>query len=53
MTRWIVAVSVVALGAVALGGMFPPAAAAQVRIGVNVGVPAPVVVDRIGVIDPG
>ena len=44
MARWIVAVSIVALGVVALGGAFSPAAAADVRIGVNIGVPAPVVV---------
>jgi len=44
MTRWIVAVSIVALGVASLGGMCSPAAAADVRIGVNVGVPAPVVV---------
>jgi hypothetical protein len=44
MTRWIVAVSIFALGIVSLGGMFSPAAAADVRIGVNIGVPAPVVV---------
>ena len=44
MTRWIVAVSIFGLGVVSLGGMCSPAAAADVRIGVNVGVPAPVVV---------
>ena len=44
MTRWIVAVSIFALGVVSLGGMFSPAAAADVRIGVNFGLPAPVVV---------
>ena len=44
MTRWIVAVSIFALGVVALGGALSPAAAADVRIGVNIGVPAPVVV---------
>jgi hypothetical protein len=42
MTRWLV-VSVVALGVVALG-MSSPAFANDVRIGVNFGVPAPVVV---------
>ena len=44
MARWVLAVSIVALGVVALGGAFSPAAAADVRIGVNIGVPAPVVV---------
>jgi hypothetical protein len=44
MTRWIVAVSIFALGVVSLGGVFSPAAAADVRIGVNIGVPTPVVV---------
>ena len=44
MARWIVAVSIVALGVVAFAGELSPAAAADVRIGVNIGVPAPVVV---------
>jgi hypothetical protein len=43
MTRWILAVSVFALGALSVGGASSPAAAADVRIGVNIGVP-PVVV---------
>ena len=44
MTRWIVAVSIFALGVVTFDGALSPAAAADVRIGVNVGVPAPFVV---------
>ena len=44
MTRWIVAVSIAALGVLALGGAFSPAAAGDVRVGVHFGVPAPVVV---------
>jgi hypothetical protein len=44
MTRWIVAVSIFTLGVVGLGGAPSPAAAGDVRVGVNIGVPAPVVV---------
>src|SRR5882672_3445726 len=44
MARWIVAVSIVALGIVAFAGELSPATACDVRIGVNFGVPAPVVV---------
>lgn len=44
MTRWIVVLSTFALGVATLGGALSPAAAADVRIGVNFGVPAPVVV---------
>ena len=43
MTRWIVAVSIFALGVVALGGALSPAAAADVRVGVHIGVPGIVV----------
>ena len=60
MTRWIVAVSIFTLGVVALGGALSPAAAADVRVGVNIGVPgvvvvppAPVVVAPPVVIAPG
>src|SRR2546430_14659822 len=44
MARWIVAVSIVALGIVAFAGELSPATAGDVRVGVNFGVPAPVVV---------
>ena len=44
MNRWIVAVNIFTLGVVSLGGMFSTAFAADVRIGVNIGVPAPVFV---------
>ena len=43
MNRWIVVVSMVALGVVALGGTLSPVAAADVRIGVNIGIPGVVV----------
>jgi hypothetical protein len=43
MNSWIVVVSMVTLGVVALGGAFSPVAAADVRIGVNIGVPGFVV----------
>jgi hypothetical protein len=43
MSRWIV-VSVVALALVTLGAALSPVEASGVRIGVNIGVPAPVVV---------
>jgi hypothetical protein len=59
MTRWIAALSVFTLGVLAVGA-FAPADAADVRIGVNIGVPAvvvappaPVVVAPPVVIAPG
>ena len=39
MTRWTVVVALFTLGVVALSGALSPAAAADVRIGVNIGVP--------------
>ena len=43
MTRWTMT-AIFSLGALTVGGALSPASAADVRIGVNVGVPAPVVV---------
>ena len=52
MTRWIVVVSIFTLGVVALGGALSPVAAADVRIGVNIGVPGVVVAPPVPVVVP-
>jgi hypothetical protein len=60
MTRWIGALGILMLGVLVVGGALAPADAADVRIGVNIGVPpvvvappAPVVVAPPVVIAPG
>ena len=50
MTRSIVVVALFTLGVVALSGALSPAAAADVRIGVNIGVPGVVVAPPIPVV---
>jgi hypothetical protein len=52
MTRWIVTLSACTLGVLVVGGALAPVASADVRIGVNVGVPGVVVAPPV-VVAPG
>lgn len=52
MTRKVFVVSIFGLGVLALGGVLSPASAADVRIGVNIGVPPVVVAPPVFVAPP-